>query len=111
MKRIVLSACLLSAYVAGAQQDLAYKIPEQARAVVTVRGNKLLDLLSASEFNNSEMGKKMLNKITRKMEKGKVSSIEDFGVNLASNMYYYNMQTDSISYNSLLLPPERCCKI
>lgn len=104
MKRILLSACLLSGYAAVAQQDLAYKIPEQARAVVTIRGNKLLELLSASEFNNSEVGKKMMKEMSRKVKKGKLSGIEDFGVNLASNMYYYNVQTDSISYNCLLLP-------
>jgi hypothetical protein len=104
MKRVLLSACLLSGYAAVAQQDLAYKIPEKAGAVVTVRGNKLLELLSASEFNNSVVGKKMMKEMSRKGKKGQFSGVEDFGLNLASSMYYYNMQTDSISYNCILLP-------
>lgn len=104
MKKLILSTCLLSGYAAVAQQDLAYKIPQQAGAVVTVRGNKFLELLSASEFNQSEMGKKMLKKMSREMKNGKLSTIEDFGINLTSNLYYYNVQTDSISYNCLLLP-------
>lgn len=103
MKPLFLSLGLLPALSATAQQDMAYKIPQEAGAVVTLRGNKLLELLSASEFNNSEIGKKMIKELSRKRD-GKIAGIEDLGINLAGNSYYYYVQTDSVSYHGVLLP-------
>ncbi len=104
MKRLFLSLALLASLSATAQQDMAYKIPQEAGAVVTLSGNKLLELLSASEFNNSAIGKKMIKELSRKNREGKIAGIEDLGINLGANAYYYYVQTDSISYHGLLLP-------
>lgn len=103
MKKIFLSAFLLSAYAAQCQ-DLAYKIPKDAMAVASVHGDKLLDLMSVAEFNQSLLGKKLLEEFSLSKKKGTYNSIEDFGIKLNAAVYYFNQQTDSISYNCLLIP-------
>lgn len=103
MKKIFLSAFLLSAYAAQCQ-DLATKIPKDAMAVASVRGEKLLDLMSVAEFNQSFLGKELLEEFNNNKSKGIYTSIEDFGIRLNAATYYFNQQTDSISYNCLLIP-------
>lgn len=103
MKKIFLATSMLSVYIAGAQ-DLAYKIPRDAMAVVSVKGDKLLELLSVPEFNSSFLGRQLLEEAPHYKRDETYNSIEDFGIRLNSTAYYFNQQTDSISYNCLLLP-------
>lgn len=103
MKKLLVAAFLFSGYTTIAQ-ELAYKIPGNALAVVSVKGDKLLDLLSAAEFNNSFVGKKILEEASEHKRNGDFRSIEDFGVRLNGTAYYFNQQTDSIAYHCLLLP-------
>jgi hypothetical protein len=101
MKRILLITLLLAGYPA-LSQELAYKIPKDATVVASVKGEKLLDLMSIPEFNKSALVQKILKEAKRKDRAGSYNKLEDFGIKLNSTVYYYNQQTDSISYNCIL---------
>jgi hypothetical protein len=101
MKRILLFTLLLAGYPA-LSQELVYKIPKDATVVASVKGEKLLDLMSIPEFNKSALVQKILKEANRKDGSGSYNKIEDFGVKLNATVYYYNQQTDSISYNCIL---------
>ncbi|WP_431292329.1 hypothetical protein [Pedobacter sp. P26] len=55
------------------------------------------------DFNESFVGKKLLTETSKSLDK-KFTSIEDFGINLEKNMYYFNQLSDSITYNCFLIP-------
>lgn len=101
MKSLLLCTALLAACHANAQ-DLAYKIPKDATVVASLKGEKLIELMSIPEFNQSFLAKKMLQEAKRKDGAGNYNSVEDFGIKLNSTVYYYLQQTDSISYNCIL---------
>ncbi|MET4083334.1 hypothetical protein ABIB40_003303 [Pedobacter sp. UYP30] len=103
MKKILIATLLFFATVQTRAQDLVKKIPANAFAVATVKGNNIFKLMLIKDFNQSYVGKKILEKTAKSLEKP-FSSIEDFGVDLEKNMYYFNQLTDSISYNCFLLP-------
>lgn len=104
MKRFLQLVTLVScaSYTATAQ-DLAYKIPENAFSVVSVKSNQLFQLCPANEFNNSTLGKKFLAKLSETAAEN-YKSIEELGINLTSNAYYYYQMTDSINIHGLLIP-------
>ncbi|MGB4774984.1 MAG: hypothetical protein WBP45_07430 [Daejeonella sp.] len=101
-KSIVLFLFISTSVYVNAQ-DLAYKIPQDALAVASVKGNNLLQLLSVQEFNNSFLGKKILAEASKKAN-ANYQEIEDLGFDLGSSFYYYNRSTDSVSYNCFLIP-------
>lgn len=84
-------------------QSLVNKIPADAKAVVTLKGDNLIELMSVKEFNTTFLGKKMLGKMPESV-KGQTKTIADFGINLSSVFYYYNQSNDSVSYNCVLAP-------
>ena len=104
MKRLLQLVTLVTcaSYTATAQ-DLAYKIPEKAFSVLSVKSDQLFKLYPAAEFNNSTLGKKLLSQLSKTTEKD-YKSIEDLGMNLSSNMYYYYLTTDSVKIHGLLIP-------
>lgn len=104
MKRLLQLVTLVScaSYTATAQ-DLAYKIPEKAFSVVSIKSDKLFQLCPANEFNNSTLGKKFLGELSKAANEN-YKSIEELGINLSSNVYYYYQVTDSINYHGLLVP-------
>ena len=104
MKRLLQLVTLVTcaSYTATAQ-DLAYKIPEKAFSVFSVKSDQLFKLYPATEFNNSTLGKKLLAQLSKTTEKD-YNGIEDLGMNLSSNVYYYYQPTDSINCHSLLIP-------
>ncbi|WP_118974184.1 hypothetical protein [Taibaiella koreensis] len=101
MKRILLAALLCSGLIAKGQ-DLAYKIPKEAMAVAAIKGDKFMELATIADFNSSILGKKLLGELAKKRQDGHYNSVEDIGLQLNGTAYYYNLQTDSISYNCLL---------
>lgn len=103
MKQLLLAALLCSGLNLKAQ-DLAYKIPKEAIAVASVKGDKFLELCSVSEFNHSFLGKKLAEGIRKERKGATYSNIEDLGLQLQGAAYYYYMPTDSIGYNCLLFP-------
>jgi hypothetical protein len=87
----------------GIAQDLAFKIPEKAQAVASIKSDQLFQLLPINEFNASALGQRLFSELSKKTD-GSYKSIEDLGFNLSSSIYYYNQKTDSISYHCLLVP-------
>ena len=96
--------------LAANAQDLANKIPADAKAVVTLKGGNLIQLMSVKEFNNTFVGKKITEKLAESA-KGDSKTIEDFGFNPSSTFYYYNQSNDSVSYNCVLAPVKNADQI
>lgn len=103
MKRILLSISFLAALPMWAQ-DLAVKIPKDATVVASANGDKLLELMSAIEFDNSFLGTKLLEEMPRYKKSGVKGSIADYGLKLDGTAYFFSKLTDTISYNCVLMP-------
>ncbi|MBB2147736.1 hypothetical protein [Pedobacter gandavensis] len=108
-KSAIAGSFLLGSIAVNAQ-DLSRKIPADALAVATLRGGNLTELMSVSEFNQSFLGKKMLEGLA-KDHIADFPGMEDFGFNLSSDFFYYNQSSDSVSYNCFLLPVKDAAKI
>lgn len=108
-KSAVTGAFLLGTLTVNAQ-DLSRKIPADAMAVMTIKGNNFLELMSAEEFNNTFIGKEMFSKLAKE-QNNNYNSVEDFGFNLSSSFYYYNQTNDSVSYNCFLAPVKNLAQL
>ncbi|PTT03114.1 hypothetical protein DBR11_03270 [Pedobacter sp. HMWF019] len=91
-------------------QDLQRKIPSDALVVATLKGKNMLELMSTNEFNQTFLGKKILDKVSRSA-KNKVNQVEELGFNLSADFYYYNQGNDSVSYHCLLAPVKNAGKL
>ena len=103
MKKILFSFSLLLLINLAKAQDLVKKIPANAFTVATIKGDNIFKLMFVKDFNESFVGKKLLEGTSKSLDKN-FTTIEDFGINLEKNMYYFNQLTDSITYNCFLIP-------
>jgi len=104
MKRIIqLATIAICAGFTASAQDLAYKIPETAFSVATLKTDQLFQLTSVTDFDKSMFGVKLLQKLSS-LSAQQLNSVNDLGVNLGANMYYYYQLTDSINYSGVLIP-------
>ncbi|GGG95090.1 hypothetical protein [Pedobacter zeae] len=103
MKKILFSFSLLLLFNLAKAQDLVKKIPANAFTVATIKGDNIFKLMFVKDFNESFVGKKLLEGTSKSLDKN-FTTIEDFGINLDKNMYYFNQLTDSINYNCFLIP-------
>ncbi|RZL39361.1 MAG: hypothetical protein EOO96_00845 [Pedobacter sp.] len=103
MKKILIAISLLFFAKVNYAQDLVKKIPANAFTVVTIKGDNVFKLMFVKDFNESFAGKKLLTETSKSLGK-EFTSIEDFGINLEKNMYYFNQLSDSITYNCFLIP-------
>lgn len=103
MKKILFSFSLLLLFNLAKAQDLVKKIPANAFTVATIKGDNIFKLMFVKDFNESFVGKKLLEGTSKSLDKN-FTTIEDFGINLDKNMYYFNQLTDSITYNCFLIP-------
>lgn len=84
-------------------QDLVKKIPLNAFTVATIKGDNVFKLMFVKDFNESFLGRKLLTETSKSLDQN-FTSIEDFGINVEKNMYYFNQLSDSITYNCFLIP-------
>ncbi|MFD2288437.1 hypothetical protein GJU39_04060 [Pedobacter petrophilus] len=103
MKKLLFALALLFFSIQNYAQDLAKKIPANAFTVATIKGDNVFKLMFVKDFNESFVGKKLLTETSKSLDKN-FTSIEDFGINLEKNMYYFNQLSDSITYNCFLIP-------
>lgn len=109
MKKILFTISLFLLYNLANAQDLVKKIPSNAFAVATIKGDNVFKLMFVKDFNESFLGKKLLTETSKSLEK-EFTSVEDFGINLNKNMYYFNQLNDSITYNCFLIPLKDAAK-
>jgi len=95
--------------VAGAQ-DLSRNIPADALAVVTVKGGNLTELMAIKDFDTTFIGKEIISKLSKESN-GSFKSIDDIGLDLSANFYYYHQSNDSVSYNCFLAPVKNAGKL
>ncbi len=103
MKKLLIALVILISAKLTYAQDLVKKIPANAFTVATIKGNNVFKLMFVKDFNESFVGKKLLAETSKSLDKN-FTSIEDFGINLDKNMYYFNQLNDSITYNCFLIP-------
>jgi hypothetical protein len=103
MKKILIAIALFLSFNLAKAQDLVKKIPANAFTVATIKGDNVFKLMFVKDFNESFVGKKLLTGTSKSLDKS-FTSIEDFGINLEKNMYYFNQLSDSITYNCFLIP-------
>jgi len=103
MKKLLFALALLFSGIQNYAQDLVKKIPSNAFTVATIKGDNVFKLMFVKDFNESFVGKKLLTETSKSLDKN-FTSIEDFGINLEKNMYYFNQLSDSITYNCFLIP-------
>ncbi|KQR70516.1 hypothetical protein [Pedobacter sp. Leaf176] len=109
MKKIFIAISFLLLVKLNYAQDLVKKIPANAFTVATIKGDNVFKLMFVKDFNESFVGKKLLAETSKSLDKN-FSSIEDFGINLEKNIYYFNQLSDSITYNCFLIPLKDAAK-
>ncbi|WP_316832156.1 hypothetical protein [Pedobacter aquatilis] len=103
MKKLLIVITILLLAKLNYAQDLVKKIPANAFTVATIKGDNVFKLMFVNDFNESFVGKKLLSETSKSLDKN-FTSIEDFGINLEKNMYYFNQLSDSITYHCFLIP-------
>lgn len=103
MKKVFLLASLCFATIAASAQDLITKIPSTASAVISIKGKNITDLVSVAEFENSKFGKLLVKELSRETD-GKISNLEDFGINLKQNFYYFLEAKKGVFNHNFLIP-------
>lgn len=101
MKKLLLSIAICSSLISSAQ-SLENKIPKNAQAVISINGDRLLDLVSVAEFNNYTFVQKVFQNISKNQESA-IKSIEEVGFDINSKAYYFYQTTDSISYHNFIV--------
>jgi len=109
MKKILIAISFFLSFQLAQAQDLIKKIPSNAFTVATIKGDNVFKLMFVKDFNESFVGKKLLTETSKSLDKN-FTSIEDFGINLEKNMYYFNQLSDSITYNCFLIPIKDAAK-
>lgn len=109
MKKTLITCAMLLLTAASFAQNLTKKIPKNAFAVATIKGDNIFKLMFVKDFNESFLGKKILTEASQSQNKP-INSIEDFGINLTQNMYYFNQTNDSVTYNCFLIPLQDAAK-
>ena len=103
MKKLLLITCLFCLILSTHGQDLAAKIPSTAKVVVNLKGKNITDLVSTTEFENSKVGQLFLKELKKETDE-KMSNLNDLGLDLKRNFYYF-MESDSLGFtNSFLVP-------
>ncbi len=103
MKKSILSITFFCFALGLSAQDLRNKIPANAAAVVTIKGEKLTKLVSVEDFSSSKLGK-MLGEQLGKQSDGKVENIEAAGFDLEKNFYYFLDVKEGVYTNCFLIP-------
>lgn len=103
MKKILLFTYLFCVALSINAQDLVTKIPKDAKAVVAIKGSNVTDLVSIAEFENSKIGKLFLKEMIKETD-GRVSNINELGIDLKRDFYYF-MISDSLSLKHNFLVP------
>ncbi|WP_028297543.1 DUF4836 family protein [Olivibacter sitiensis] len=93
---LFIASLLLLAKTSQAQ-DLSRYIPKDATAVATFKSAKLFELIGMEQFNNSKFGESL-----NKSLQGK--NIDETGLDLKGNFYYFLLETDSTTTHGILLP-------
>ncbi|GAA3607964.1 hypothetical protein Q4Q39_10235 [Flavivirga amylovorans] len=103
MKKNLLLAAVFISFVSIAQ-NIESKIPSSSEAVISINGDRIIELISITEFDNFNFAKKIFKKVNRKTDSTFiVSSIKDLGFDINSKAFYFYTRTDSISYHNFLV--------
>lgn len=103
MKNTYLAILIMAFSIRINAQDLATKIPSNAIVVVNIKGENITDLISLPEFSNSKLGQTLGKEISRET-RGKIESVEELGLNLNKNFYYFLDQKENVLYSTFMIP-------
>ena len=77
MKKIVLIIAICASFASTAQ-NLESKIPSSAEAVVSINGDRLLELVSTAEFDNYGFAKKMFEELVIRAKSDDMQTLTKF---------------------------------
>ncbi len=103
MKKLLFTLIALSFIGAAKAQNLENNIPSNASLVATIKSDKIFKLMPVKDFDQSFLGKKLLNVILKDTNQASLN-IEDFGLNLHENSYFFMLPTDSINHLCFYVP-------
>ncbi|QCX02006.1 DUF4836 family protein [Aggregatimonas sangjinii] len=103
MKKVILSISIYCFTLGLSAQDLSTKIPSDAAAVVTIKGERLTQLVSVNDFSNSKLGQMLGKELSQKTD-GKITAIADAGFDLEKNFYYFLDVKEGVFTNCFLIP-------
>lgn len=103
MKKVILSISIYCFTLGLSAQDLSTKIPSDAAAVVTIKGERLTQLVSINDFSNSKLGQMLGKELSQKTD-GKIATIADAGFDLEKNFYYFLDVKEGVFTNCFLIP-------
>ncbi len=104
MKKSLATLALLGAFLTAKAQKIENRIPSNSSVVVAGNAENVFKLIDFSDINSSALGKEILKSVNRKKEDNeKINSLENLGIDLKSNAYYFFKQTDSISYHNVMV--------
>ncbi|NMH88366.1 hypothetical protein [Flavivirga algicola] len=103
MKKILLFIAVFVSYT-NIAQNIESKIPNSTEAIISINGDRLIELVSIAEFDDYNFAKKMFNELNRKNDSTfTVSSVKDLGFDIDSKAFYFHKRTDSISYHNFMV--------
>ncbi|PCH73706.1 MAG: hypothetical protein COB98_10460 [Flavobacteriaceae bacterium] len=101
-KNNLLLALLLSTTLIFAQfKSLERIIPSNAEMVVSINGNQITELLSITNFDQSEIGQLLLKEMKRSSDH--VKSIADLGFKIDAKAYYFFEVKENTSFHNFLI--------
>lgn len=103
MKKLFFLISFCTSFISVAQ-NLESKIPSNAQAVISVNGNRLLELMSIAEFDQLNIAKELFKNANKSTDStAKIASLKDFGFKTNSKAYYFYQPTDSINYHHFII--------
>ena len=103
MKKSILFTLLFCVSIITNAQDLISKIPATADIVASIRGKNITKLVGVKEFEKSKIGELFLKELKRETD-GKVTNLEELGLNLEQNFYYFLDADEGVLSNVFLAP-------
>lgn len=103
MKKFVIAVSAFCITLTISAQDLITKVPSTASAVVSIKGENLLQLMNLEEFSDSKFGS-LLEKELSKETDGKLTTLEDIGIDYNNTAHYFFEMKDNVFTNCFLIP-------
>ena len=103
MKRIITATLLFLGLINGLiAQNLEKKIPNDVDIIITSNAKNLFELITISDIDTNFLGEMILKDVNRGKDEQR-TSIEDLGIDVKSNAYYFSKHINNIGFHSFFV--------